>query len=234
MTADLVDVTLGDLGEADVARVHDRLLAPTFRPDELLTLHELRRDFTGPAAQPSAVVLADAEPVAVMLGGWFVDHRVLLLTYLAVDPAARGLGLGSRLLRDVLGRWAAQQPGALVLAEVDDPRHWPADGVQGDPVARLRFYGRNGARLVPFPYAQPALRPGARRVDGMLLLRLDRTPGVPGDVLARFLVENAAASDGEEAPPPDPALARAVERARGLDLDAGLLPVERWAEVRAG
>ena len=148
MTADLVDVTLGDLGEADVARVHDRLLAPTFRPDELLTLHELRRDFTGPAAQAQVVaqargehvvVLADAEPVAVMLGGWFVDHRVLLLTYLAVDPAARGLGLGSRLLRDVLGRWAAQQPGALVLAEVDDPRHWPADGVQGDPVARLRF-----------------------------------------------------------------------------------------------
>lgn len=234
--SDVVDVSLADLPDDAVARVHERLLVPTFRPDELLTPDELAAGWTGPGAEPSAVVLADGEPVAAMLGSWFAGGRVLLLEYLAVDPAARGLGLGTRLLGDLLPRWAARHPGALVLAEVDDPRAWPADDAQGDPVARLRFYGRYGARLLPLPYAQPALRPGADRVPGMLLLRLDAVPSTGTDAppsgadLAAFLTEHYAAAEGPDAVA-DPAVARLVARARALDLDRDALPVERWADV---
>ncbi|RMI09184.1 GNAT family N-acetyltransferase [Cellulomonas triticagri] len=231
------ETTLDDLTADDVARVHERLLAPTFRADELLSPDELVAGWTGPDAGPSAVLLADDEPVAVMLGGWFAGGRVLLLEYLAVDAEARGLGLGARLLGDLLPRWAAAAPGgpgALVLAEVDDPRAWSADAAQGDPVARLRFYARYGARLLPFPYTQPALRPGADRVPGMLLLRLDRTPAgaATGADVAAFLAEHYAAAEGPDALA-DPAVARMVARARELDVDAGLWPVERWEQVPA-
>ncbi|AEE47227.1 GNAT family N-acetyltransferase [Cellulomonas fimi] len=225
----LQDLTLADLTPEEVREVYDRLLAPTFRPEELMTLDEVRAAFTGPQAQPSVVVLQGGRPVALMLGGWYADRRALLLTYLAVDPSTRGLGLGARLVGEVLPRWAAASPGALVLAEVDDPRAWPADATQGDPVARLRFYGRHGARLVPLPYVQPSLSPGAPRVEGMLLLRLDATPGVPGAVLGAFLADYVTAHEGP-AGLEDPVVAGLVAQAAALDLD-DLWPVDRWEDV---
>ncbi|MDC7122261.1 GNAT family N-acetyltransferase [Cellulomonas fimi] len=227
--ADVTETTLADLTPAEVEDVYARLLAPTFRPEELMSLGEVRATFTGPDAQPSDVVLADGRPVGVMLGTWYADRRALLLTYLALDPSSRGLGLGGRLLREVLPRWAAASPGALVLAEVDDPRVWAADATQGDPVARLRFYGRHGARLVPLPYVQPSLSPGAPRVDGMLLLRLDATPGLTGDALAAFLADYYAEAEGPGAVA-DAQVVRLLDAARALDLDA-LWPVDRWADV---
>lgn len=225
----VVERSLAELTDAEVDEVYRRLLVPTFRPEELVTLDEVRATFTGPDAQPSDVVLADGRPVGVMLGTWYAGRRALLLTYLALDPSARGLGLGGRLVREVLPRWVAASPGALVVAEVDDPRAWAADATQGDPVARLRFYGRHGARLVPLPYVQPSLRPGAPRVDGMLLLRLDATPGLTGDVLATFLADYYVDAEGPAAPA-DPQVAALLAAARALDLDA-LWPVDRWADV---
>lgn len=229
VTGEVVERSLADLAGDEVDEVYRRLLVPTFRPEELMTLDEVRATFTGPDAQPSDVVLVDGEPVGVMLGTWYAGRRALLLTYLALDPASRGLGLGARLVREVLPRWVASSPGALVVAEVDDPRVWAADATQGDPVARLRFYGRHGARLVPLPYVQPSLSPGAPRVDGMLLLRLDATPDVPGDALAEFLADYYAQSEGSGALA-DPEVVALLDAARAVDLDA-LWPVDRWADV---
>lgn len=226
---DVTETTLADLAPTGVEDVYARLLVPTFRPEELMTLDEVRATFTGPDAQPSHVVRAGGRPVGVMLGTWYADRRALLLTYLALDPSARGLGLGGRLVREVLPRWAAASPGALVLAEVDDPRAWAADATQGDPVARLRFYGRHGARLVPLAYVQPSLSPGAARVEGMLLLRLDTTPGATGDLLAAFLADYYAQSEGAGAVA-DPRVRALLDAARALDLDT-LWPVDRWADV---
>lgn len=226
----LVETSLADLTDAELVDVYRRLLEPTFRPEELMSRDEVRATFTGPDAEPSLVVLADGRAVGLMLGGWYADRRALLLTYLAVDPRTRGTGLGARLVSEILPRWAGASPGALVVAEVDDPRHWPADETQGDPVARLRFYGRHGARLVPLPYVQPSLGPGTPRVDGMLLLRLDANPGVTGDTLAAFLADYFAQHEGPEALD-DPVVARLVAGARALDLDDGLWSVDRWPDV---
>ncbi|WP_258725610.1 GNAT family N-acetyltransferase [Cellulomonas sp. NS3] len=227
----LVEVPLTDLDDGQVDAVHE-LLRSTFRADELVSLAGLRAGYRGEAPHPSVVVLAGGAPVAVMLAEWHVDHQVLLLAYLAVAPSMRGRGLGAHLVGDVLARWAAERDGALVLAEVDDPARWPGDAGHGDPVARLRFYGRLGARLVPLRYVQPALRASSGRVDGMLLLRLDRGTDAPGDRIAAFLEENVVACEGAAALD-DPQVAGLVADARALTDGRALWPVDRWAEVRA-
>lgn len=227
----LVEVALTDLDDAQVDAVHE-LLRSTFRADELPSPEGLWAVYRGADAQPSVVVLAGGAPVAVMLASWHVGHQVLLLAYLAVASSVRGRGLGARLVGEVLPRWAAEAGGALVLAEVDDPARWPSDAGHGDPVARLRFYGRLGARLVPLRYVQPALRPGSGRVDGMLLLRLDGGTEAPGDRIAAFLEENVVACEGAAALD-DPEVAGLVADARALTDGGALWPVDRWPEVRA-
>jgi GNAT superfamily N-acetyltransferase len=196
-----------------------------------MTLDEMRAAYCRPGADPSVVVLADARPVAVMLGTWFADGRVLLLSYLSVDRSLRGTGVGARLVGEVVPAWCAGRDAA-VLAEVDDPRRWPADDDAGDPRARLRFYDRLGARLLPLPYLQPSLRPGSPRVEGMLLLRLDRSATAPRDVLAAFLEEYFTACEGP-ASLADPPVSGLLERARGLDLERDAWPVSRWPQIPA-
>ena len=176
---------LRDLDPAQVETVRTRLLDACFPPAERLTADEIREIYLTDAPPPSAVVLDEDQPIAVMLTEWFCDRRVLLLSYLAVTPAARGHHVGEDLIRDVLPTWSGD---ALVLAEVEDPRSHGTHPDWGDPAARLRYYGRLGADLLPLAYFQPSLRPGAPRVTGMLLLRLGGRIDPP-DLLRTFLVE---------------------------------------------
>src|SRR4051794_27388034 len=87
------ELALPDLEPAVLEDLYRRLLAPAFRPEELITLSELREAFGHLGEDPSVAVLFDGNPVAVMLGEWYVDHQVLLLAYLSVDRAKRGFGL---------------------------------------------------------------------------------------------------------------------------------------------
>lgn len=228
-----VRTAVGDLDAETVDLVYDRLLAPVFRPEELLPREDLRATYGPGADSPSAVLLEDGRPAAVMLGEWFLDRRVLLLCYLSVSGQARGAGLGTVLLTTVLPTWwdAAAHP-PLVLAEVDDPSVWSGDELGGDPRARLRFYERHGAALAPLPYVQPSMRGPGGRVPGMLLLRLGGPPGVSPVPLAELLREYYVRREGPGAlddPDVAPLLARAQEHDPGEWWE-----VSRWPEVRRG
>ncbi|MET4640011.1 GNAT family N-acetyltransferase [Mycetocola sp. 2940] len=225
-----VEVALSDLEPALVKDVYYRLLVPAFRPEELSTLNEIEETYCGPGTDPSVVVLKDGTPVAVMLGEWYADQRVLLLAYLSVNQRARGLGLGAHLVSEVLTSWCNGKEDVLVLAEVDDPRTWPGSDEAGEPHARLRFYDRWGARVLPVQYFQPSLRPGSPRVEGMLLLRLDKAPSVTGELLAAFLEEYFTVCEGL-ASLRDPRVAHLLASARDLDLDREAWPISRWAEL---
>lgn len=225
------EAPLSELPPETVHEVYERLLRPAFRREELLTLEELRSAYGPDGQDPSVVALRDGAPEAVMLGEWYADGQVLLLAYLAVAPAGRGTGVGTRLVREVLPVWHREVLNALVLAEVDDPRYWPGGAYEGDPRARLRFYERHGARLVPIDYFQPSLRPGSDRVEGMLLIRLDTSAGQPPGLLAAFLSEYFSVCEGPTVLG-DPAVAALLSAAADVDLDDGMWPLSRWRELR--
>ncbi len=223
--------TLGGLSESQLRRAYGEVLQPAIPPADLMTLEEICEAYLETDdPDPSAVVLKDGEPLAVMLGEQYAKGSVLLLSYLAVRRDWRGRGVGSRLVVDVLRGWYESEPCRLALAEVDDPRWHPGNADVGDAVARLAFYDRLGARLLPTPYFQPSLRPGSPRVPGMLLLRLDSGGAVPPAPLRDFLVEYFEECEGS-GPHDDPAVASLVARVAALGDPGRLWPIARYTEL---
>jgi GNAT superfamily N-acetyltransferase len=87
---------------------------------------------------------------------------VLLLGYLAVRPGWRGRGVGSAVMATLRERWL--EPDSLALLELDDPRYHAPHPEHGDPLARLRFYGASGVRLLPSPTSSPGCAVTCRAV----------------------------------------------------------------------
>lgn len=181
-----------------VRSLHREVLAPSFPPAELVDVDELLDDHASGRLRSLGVV-EDGRVVAGVVGEWFPDARVLLVLYLAIAPGRRGGGVGGRLVAAALTAWRDLDP-LLVLGEVEHPAHHAGSEAHGDPVARLRFYGRLGARVLALPYFQPGDGPGGERVPALLLVSFPLGPGTPDDVpaapLRAFLAENLRASEG--------------------------------------
>lgn len=197
----VVDVPSDDVAWASA--VHRTVLAPNFAKDELVPLARMLREMAAGLTRLCCAVDADGAILGATVGDWFADSRVQLMSYVAIVPEARSHGLGTLLLRTAVDRWIAQLAPALVIAEVEDPRHYEVSQF-GDPWARLRLYERMGARSLPLPYFQPALGPDRERVPRLLLMVFARGdiawpgPGtVDGDVVERFLVEYVRRTEGD-------------------------------------
>ncbi|MQM28511.1 GNAT family N-acetyltransferase [Glycomyces albidus] len=181
--------------------VYRELFAPSFPPEELESEAALARALHAGSASLFAVVDEAGGPVAAAFGEWSAAARVQLLTYLAVGPAARGGGIGGRLLREAVRSWAARRDPCLVLAEIEDPDA-PADEAHGDPRRRLAFYEAAGAKVLDVPYFQPGIGGPGARVHGMLLLVLHAAPqltrgeAVDGGALRTFLEEYLEEAEG--------------------------------------
>jgi len=119
---------------------------------------------------------------------------------------------------------------------VFDPSNQPGTGFYGtvtggtefgDAIARMRLYERFGARTLPVPYSQPALRPGSARVPHLLLMVFAADPRarlatgrVDGRVVSRFLTEYFASAEGSARPDDTEleAMLRACSEPGGLPL----------------
>jgi hypothetical protein len=142
--------------------------------------------------------------VGAALGEHYGSSNVVLLAYLAVRADCRGSGIGGALLGRALPAWRERFAPAAILAEVEDPRGRGA-GPHGDPVARLRFYERAGAKVLPLRYFQPSVGRGMPRVHGMYLICLDAwRQAIPKDVVIAFLDEYMEVAEGHEAATADP------------------------------
>jgi GNAT superfamily N-acetyltransferase len=229
----LVSLTDGPILDA----FYDHILLPAFPADELVTLASLRQQTGGDASEVWAVVDDDGRVLGGLVGEWFPACQAMLLSYLAVAPGGRGKGIGTLLYAGVIDKWRSQYRPCVVLAEVESPVHHAGSEAYGDPVARLRFYVRHGARLLDLPYFQPALGPGRSRVSGMLLLALHVDPElrgtagadtVAGEPLRQFIVSYFAESEGGM---PDDAATSALMSAIGAPGGVRLRPVEEYREV---
>lgn len=200
-------------------RFYTTLLEPAFPPAELMTYEELCDARLEPTT--TGTILFDVDdPVAGIITEDYLEGRVVLVAYLIVAATARNGGIGARLLSETV---ASQAHAPLMLAEVEDPRYF-ATSDAADPVARLRFYDRAGSRLLPLRYAQPALRPGCSRVDGLLLITIGAPgPDVDGALVAAFLDEYYSSCEGDEIVRTDPAYL--ALRAAALGDEQGRLPL---------
>jgi GNAT superfamily N-acetyltransferase len=201
-----------DLRDADVPTMADfyrTVLVHNFRPDELISEEELNRG----VREGETRVLATYAPDGTILGGavgdWFGSSRVQLLSYIAVRPGLRGQGLGSTLLTEAVRAWTAEFEPLLIVGEVEDPRYHH-DTEFGDASARVRLYERLGARALPLPYAQPALKPNGRRVPHLMLMVFAGEASaylsdghVDGNIIERFLREYFEACEGPALPGDD-------------------------------
>ncbi len=203
-----------------VRSLHRDVLTPSFPPAELVDEASFLADHAAGRLRSLGVV-EDGRVVAGVVGSWFPDARVLLVLYLAIAPGRRGGGVGGRLVATALASWRTLEP-LLVVGEVEHPDHHTGSEAHGDPVARLRFYARLGARVLALPSFQPGDGPGGRRVPALLLVSfpLGATPApghepdaVPAAPLRAFLEKYLRDSEGTLAD--DPATRRLLDAAAG-------------------
>ena len=129
----------------------ERLLDRCFGPDRFVKTCERLREGRVPAIGLSLVVTSD-DGLAATVRLWNVSagrsRPALMLGPLAVDPDLQGIGVGSTLVRDALGRAHTAGHGAVLL--VGDAPYYARFGFTADatdglwlpgPVERERFLG---------------------------------------------------------------------------------------------
>jgi len=223
--ASLVELTgVGD--ERLVLDLYGSVLLPNFRPDEMITEDDLVSSLRSGNCRITIAQDAGGAVIGGIVGDWFPGSRVQLLSYIAVRPGVRGQGVGTSLLTTGISGWVADLAPLLVIGEVEDPRHYHGTEF-GDAIARMRLYERFGARTLPVPYSQPALRPGSARVPHLLLMVFAADPRarlatgrVDGRVVSRFLTEYFASAEGPARPDDTEleAMLRACSEPGGLPL----------------
>jgi GNAT superfamily N-acetyltransferase len=184
-----------EVTESLVQDVYRRILQPSFGPNELDTLDTLLEGLANNETWGLCAIDGDT-PVGCMLGYPYTQSHVLLIGYVSVKPGLRGGGIGHVLMDAAEQRWYGNDGLSLVLAEIEDPRQYPAVG-DIDPKRRALFYARRGAQVIVGPYFQPRLDgEGKRRVPHLFLTVLDGnseaiTPenSVRAEQVTNFLLE---------------------------------------------
>lgn len=221
--------------EAGLREVYDVLLAPSFPPAELVPPDVLLDGVAGGAL--SVRTARDGSgPVAVAVTQRLDPAPAVLLLYFATRRDARGQGVGSELFGELTRAVLERDRPQLFLAEVERPDRHRGSVEHGDPTARLRFYGRHGARALDVPYLQAPIG-DEDPVLGMLLLALHVDPSVlsgrdglesvPGAALLGPAVDAMLDGYGLE----DAGSAAARLRAAASAETVRLLPVEDYALI---
>lgn len=134
-----------------------------------------------------------------LVADWYPECSALELIYIAVNPDSRGKGTGSALLKNGLllikEAILAEENGRVgnVFLEVDRPLR-SARKKEINPVSRVAFWEKQGARHVPIQYTQPPLSAGKSPATNLMLMTLPTGEGasceeVNAEALKHFLKE---------------------------------------------
>jgi GNAT superfamily N-acetyltransferase len=146
-------------------------------------------------------LLGGANFLATALEGPVDDPAVAIaLNYIFAMPAARGRGLLRRMLAEVrvLAARSVDQDAALpsaIFIEQNDPLRLTLEECRRDSehsgidqIDRLAMWARVGARIVDFPYVQPALSAAKEAEDGLVYAVVDYpAESMPAWLLAAHL-----------------------------------------------
>lgn len=187
--------------EAVLRDVYDRVLAPTFPPVELGSYASFEASWKTGEHLAWAAIDDSGNVQGAVVCSRYPESRAALLVYLALAPGQRGGGVGGRLYDEAVTAMMASGDIDLMLAEFEHPAVHRGSEDTGDPVARLRFYDRKGARGLALPYFQPAID-GQERVPGFILgVLAERTTDdgrtVDGAGVRAFLLENLRLNEGD-------------------------------------
>ena len=192
MTVESEDrVAFVDLSESPddqlLREVYDGLYRASFPRDEE------RESFEAFAAGHVIVARRNGAVDGFVAAEYYPRSGCGLLSYVAVDPSARGRGLGRALVKcstDALERDAAERNGVLtaLFAEIHDPARVARGDDVIDPWDRQRIMHRLGARRVPIAYVQPSLGPGRERARSLMLLAFN-VERLQTAVIRAFLAE---------------------------------------------
>ena len=199
-------VDANDVARAELEIFYDEILAPSFDSAELVQRSELLGALADRTSVTRGAIAFDGAGLIVggIIGDWFAQSRVILISYLAARPGFRGRGIGKRLMAEVLPAWISHFDAVLVVAEVEDPRFYEADEYHGDPEARLRLYAGLGARILRIPYFQPALSAQQPRMRNLFLMvfSADRSvmrgnDSIDASTLRGFIEEYVGGAEGD-------------------------------------
>ena len=149
-----------------------RLMLASFPRDELRSCEDQRALLCEPTYHPYVMHGEGGEVIALMTV-WELEE-VVFLEHFAVSPTLRGGGLGSRLLGELIERYAKP-----ICLEVERPETDVAR-------RRIEFYRRNGFYLNGYDYEQPAY--GTDRASVPLLIM---TTGGEIDIAAFERIRNS-------------------------------------------
>jgi GNAT superfamily N-acetyltransferase len=110
-----------DLAPGELGAFYDEILAPAFDSAELVERAELLADLADDGSVTRGAIAYDEAGLVIggIVGDWFAESRVMLISYLAARRGLRGHGIGRRLLGEVLPIWTSTFGALLSVAEVE-------------------------------------------------------------------------------------------------------------------
>ncbi len=113
-------------------------------------------------------LLLDGNGQLAALVFYWTCNDLLYIEFLAVHPAMRGRQTGSRIMRELLGRY----PHHTVVLEIEPPE-------DETTCRRLRFYERLGFCANGYPYTHPSYRTGDAACPHRLVILSHGAPLTP-------------------------------------------------------